>query len=154
MREGLMAAWTARGAGFYGLGWICAFIALEIDMLTGEIADSESVGDFVGSQMIEYLLRIGFMSFVNGILAALWPVYLLQWWGAWGLAVLLGGYLAFERLLRPGVEAWLPELKAARIAREEKAEAKAAKKAEKKAETKEGKNATRQDGNPETPPDS
>lgn len=115
IRRALIAAWASRGAGFYGLGWIFTFIAMEVNMIAGEVAQSGSIGEFLGSQLLEYLLRIGFMSFLNSLLALLWPAYVLQWAGAfWGFALLVGGYLIFEYGIRPTVEAVLPELKAAR----------------------------------------
>ncbi len=134
LRRAFVTVWVSHGAGFYGLGWICAFLVLEFDMITGEFGESEGVGDFLGSQLLEYVFRIGFMSFVNGILASIWPVYVIESLGAlWSAALLVGGYFAFEKLLRPAVEAWSPELKAAREAAAAKAEEKAQKKAAKKA---------------------
>ena len=115
LRRALISAWASRGAGFYGLGWIFAFIAMEVNMIAGEVAESGSISEFLGSQLLEYLLRIGFMSFLNSMLALLWPAYVLQWAGAlWGFALLAGGYLMFEYGVRPIVEAVLPELKVAR----------------------------------------
>ncbi len=135
LRRAFVTVWAAHGAGFYGLGWICAFLVLEFNMITGEFGESDGVGDFLGSQLLEYLFRIGFMSFVNGILASIWPVYVIEWLGAfWAIALLVGGYLSFEHLLRPAVEAWSPELKAAREEAAAKSAEKARKKEEKKAE--------------------
>ncbi len=133
LRRAFVTVWASHGAGFYGLGWICAFVVLEFNLITGEFGESEGVGDFLGSQLLEYVFRVGFMSFVNGILASIWPVYVIEWLGAWAIVVLLGGYLAFEKLLRPAVEAWSPELKAAREAAAAKSAEKARKKADKKA---------------------
>ena len=133
LRRALITVWVSHGAGFYGLGWICAFLALEFNMITGELAESEGVGDFLGSQILEYLLRFGLMSFINGLLASIWPVYVFEWIGMWAIALLLGGYFAFEKLLRPAVESWAPELRDARLAAEEKAAEKSQKKADKKA---------------------
>jgi len=116
VRDGFIAVWLAHGAGFYGLGWICTFVVLEVNTFGGELAQSEGVAEFVGGQFIEYVIRVGFLSFVNSILAAIWPVYLLQWLSGYGILVLVGGYLAFERLLRPVVENRFPELRAARQA--------------------------------------
>ena len=112
VREGLLNVWRARGGGFYGLGYLIAFLILEIRMLTGEVGDSAGVVEFVTSQLFEYLLRFAVMSFVNVALAMIWPVYLLQLLGVWGFVVLGGGYLLFEKVLRPHVENWLPELRA------------------------------------------
>ena len=114
LRTAAVGLWVARGGGFYGLGCLVAFIVLEVQMFTGDVAESAGVSDFITSQALEFILRIGFMSFLNGFLALIWPVYLLSWLGAPGLLVLLGGYLVFERVLRPFVEGHIPELKEAR----------------------------------------
>ncbi len=138
LRSGLVSAWASHGAGFYGLGWVCTFLALEFNLLTGELAESSGVGDFVSSQLIEYVLRFGVMSFINGLLASIWPVYLFEWLGVWAIAALAAGYFAFERFVRPGVEIWAPELKAARLARENANAEKKSKKTAKKHGRKDG----------------
>ena len=114
LRSAAVGLWVARGGGFYGLGCVVAFIALEVQMFTSELGESTGVTDFVTSQALEFVLRVGFMSFLNGFLALVWPIYLLDWLGGPGLLVLLGGYLVFERVLRPFVENHIPELKKAR----------------------------------------
>jgi hypothetical protein len=113
-RKGLITLWVAHGAGFYGLGWIVAFCVLEFNMFTGDIVQSEGVTDFITNQLLEYVLRIGLLSFLNTLLAAIWPVYVLQWWSGYGLVVLVAGYFGFEKLLRPIVESQFPELREAR----------------------------------------
>ena len=113
-RDGFVTLWVAHGAGFYGLGWIAAFLVLEADMFTGDIVQSEGVGDFISNQLLEYVLRIGLLSFLNSLLAAIWPVYVLQWLSGYGIVVLVAGYYGFEKLLRPFVESQFPELREAR----------------------------------------
>ena len=132
-RSVLVAVWIKRGAGFYGLGWILAFIAMEINLFTSELAESDGVVEFVGGQVVEYLLRVSFMSFINTFLALLWPIYVMQWFGGYGIILLVAGYFAFEKLLRPVVERTLPELAAAReqAAAEKAAKAAKAEKTEK-----------------------
>jgi len=115
LRSLLVAVWVRRGAGFYGLGWMVAFVVLEVNLFTSELAQSDGVVEFVGGQLLEYLLRIGFMSFINTLIALLWPLYVLQWWSGYGILLLIGGYLLFEKLLRPVIESALPELAAARV---------------------------------------
>jgi hypothetical protein len=111
VRQGLLNVWRARGGGFYGLGYLIAFLALEIGVLAGEAGESVGVVEFVTGQIFEYLLRFAVMSFVNVALAMIWPVYVVQLLGVWGYVVLGGGYLLFEKVLRPYVETWLPELR-------------------------------------------
>lgn len=111
VREALLNIWRARGGGFYGLGYLIAFLVLEARMLVGDVGESATVAGFVSSQIAEYVFRFTFMSFVNFFLAMIWPLYLLEMLGVWGFAVLGGGYLVFEKVLRPEVEAWFPELR-------------------------------------------
>ena len=80
-------------------------------MLLGDISESEGVADFVGSQLFEYVFLFGIQSLLNSVLALIWPLFVLESLGAWGLGLLLVAYLAFERLLRPLVEAHFPELR-------------------------------------------
>lgn len=120
MREALVRVWSARGGGFYGLGYVVAFIVIEVRMFTGEILDSSSVADFALAQIFEYAIRVSFLSFINVFLAFIWPVYVLNFAGGYGIAALLLGYIAFEKLLRPVVESHFPELVVVREQRERK----------------------------------
>ncbi len=134
LRTALLTVWVQRGAGLYGLGWIVALIVLEVDLLTSEILSSEGVFEFIGGQLLEYVLRLGFMSFVNSFLALLWPVYVLQWMPEYGVFMLFGAYFVFEMALRPGLERVFPELaqaRAAALARKAALKAKKAKKSKK-----------------------
>jgi len=126
--QGFVSLWSARGGGFYGLGWSLTFIALEVQFFVSEVAQSNGIFDFVGGQLIEYVLRFGLMSVVNSLLALVWPVHVLQWLGGYGIVVLIAGFFAFEHFLRPLVEGRFPELA---MAREQSALRKAEKKARK-----------------------
>jgi hypothetical protein len=109
-REGLIGIWRARGGGFYGLGYLVTFVILEVRMLIGEFQESTSVAGFLTTQLLEYVLRVGLLSLVNALQAFLWPLLTIAAVGAWAIPVLAGGYFAFERWLRPLVEAEFPEL--------------------------------------------
>ena len=117
MRGWLLSLWQARGGGFFGLGYVITFVGLQIRTFTGDILGSDSVSDFVLQQAFEFVFRICIESFVNVFLALLWPAFVLAWIGGWGIPVLLGGYLGFERGLRPLIESWLPELREGRVRR-------------------------------------
>ena len=133
LRQGFVTVWVSRGAGFYGLGWIVTFILLEVNMLVEELGSSAGVGEFLGEQVVSYLVRVGLMSFINSLQAFLWPVLMIDWLDVWGLVLLVAGYLGFEYGLRPLVEGLVPELKAHREAVQAKKDEKARKKAEKAA---------------------
>jgi hypothetical protein len=128
-RGWLLGLWQARGGGFYGLGFVIAFVALEIDMLVTDIGGSSSVSEALLLEALEYVFRIGILSFLNGLLALLWPFILISLLGWWAVALLIGGYIVFEHGLRPLVETRFPEL---REARERKVARKRARKDEKR----------------------
>ena len=117
----LIALWATRGGGFYGLGYVVTLVTLESvsfeqDAVKGasSLSGAES---FIASQAIQYVTRFGVDSIMNGIRAAVWPVYLFDWLGPPGILVFVAGGMVFERAVRPIVEARFPELAAARAAR-------------------------------------
>ncbi|MBA3563845.1 MAG: hypothetical protein H0W33_07535 [Gammaproteobacteria bacterium] len=120
LRAALLRLWQARGGGFYGLGYVVTFIVLEAKLITGEFLGSESFLQFVTSEILEHVFRFGILSLVSGVLALIWPAFVLSWLGVWGFAVLLGGYFAFEHAGRPVVERWFPEIREARETKERK----------------------------------
>ena len=109
--------WQAKGGGVYGLGYIVTLIVLEVRTLTGDISESTGVASFFTSQLFGYLIRISIDSFFNLIIAAIWPLQFFMWLGPVSLLLLLGGYFAFARLLRPLAEQQFPELREAREAK-------------------------------------
>jgi hypothetical protein len=113
-RGWLAALWAANGGGFFGLGYVLAFVTLEATTLASAVSESSTSGFIVG-QVVQYLLRISIDSFLNAFLALIWPVHLWRWLGAYSLVLLATGYLAFEYALRPVIERWFPGLKQARI---------------------------------------
>jgi hypothetical protein len=116
-RAWIAALWQAKGGGFYGLGYVITFLALEAWTLTSAVGESSSASGFVAAQAIQYVLRISVESILNTVLALIWPVHLLRWLGGYGLIVVAAGYAAFELGIRPLVENWFPELREARIER-------------------------------------
>jgi hypothetical protein len=115
-RAWLATLWAAKGGGFYGLGYVIAFLVLEAGSLTSSVGNS-SVSGFVTAQAIQYVLRFSVESILNTVLALVWPIHLLTWLGGYGLIVLAAGYAIFELGVRPLVEVAFPELKEARIER-------------------------------------
>ena len=115
LRGALLRVWTARGGGFYGLGYLITFIGYEIATLAAELSESSSLAEFALGQIVELLIRFGFMSFINAFLALLWPLEILQLFEGMGIILLAGMYLGFEYALRPLVERAFPELAAHRL---------------------------------------
>jgi hypothetical protein len=109
LRRWLVKLWASRGGGFYGLGYVVTFVALEIQSLSGDLT---SVSGLV-AQAAQYVIRFSIESFINGVLALMWPVYLFRWLGGLGVVVLVVGYAGFEYAIRPVMEAWFPEIREA-----------------------------------------
>ena len=107
LKRWLQTLWNARGGGLYACGYVVTFVWLEVKTIAGELLESESALSFVTEQFIETFFRLISESFVNSILAFIWPAFVLEWSPAWG-AVLLGGlYLAFPRFIKPILTRWL-----------------------------------------------
>jgi hypothetical protein len=107
VRRAVRRIWDARGGGFYACGFVIAFVWMEINMLVGDVVEAESVGDFFTGQIFEMFFRYFSESFVNGFLALIWPVYVIEFRPPWGFALLIGMYLAFAGFLKAPLEAWL-----------------------------------------------
>jgi hypothetical protein len=147
LRRVLLDVWRARGGGFYGIGYVIAFVYFEISIFAGEFSESDSVSGFALGQILEYVLRFSVLSFFNVFRALLWPLALLGWSGGWGFAVLAGGYLGFEYGLRPYVERVFPELAQQR----EEKRAKKSRKAEHKARRRSGRRGSKRSGKKDRP---
>ena len=107
LRRWLAKLWASRGGGFYGLGYVVTFVALEIKSLSGGLT---TVSGWV-AQVAQYVLRFSVDSVRNMISAVIWPAHLFEWLGGpAGLIALAVGYAAFEIAIRPLVQAWLPEV--------------------------------------------
>lgn len=110
LRGLLVQIWGAKGGGFYGVGYVIAFVFFEFRMVFEDFAEAQGVEDFVFQQLIETILRLGWMSFINAFQALLWPLLVAGWWDGGGLLLLLGGYVVFEYLLKSHLDRLLPEL--------------------------------------------
>jgi small-conductance mechanosensitive channel len=107
LKRSLRTLWDARGGGLYACGYVIAFVWLEIKAIAGELLASESALSFVTQQFAETIFRLISDSFVNSILAFVWPAFVLDWSPMWG-AILLGVlYFAFPRYLKPLLNRWL-----------------------------------------------
>lgn len=111
LRDLFLDIWRSRGGGFYGLGYAITFVYLEVAMVVGEVAGSDGVGDFALGALLEYLFRLGLLSFVNVFQALIWPVFVLDHLGWAGIILLAAGFAGFEYALKPLVEQHIPELR-------------------------------------------
>src|SRR5262245_17046880 len=115
LRRWLAKLWASRGGGFYGLGYVVTFVALEIRSLSGGLT---TVSGLV-AQVAQYVLRFSIDSLRNVISALIWPAHLFEWLGGpAGLVALAVGYAAFELAIRPLMQAWLPEVREALVEQE------------------------------------
>ena len=116
LRDWLVALWATKGGGFYGLGYVGTLLTLEVFSLEQDVVTKDT-SSFLTSQAIQYVAGFGADSLMNTIRATVWPAFLFDWLGLPGIAAFLIGGAAFERFVRPRVEARLPDLAAARTAR-------------------------------------
>lgn len=133
LRGWLVTLWATKGGGFYGLGYVVTLVTLEI--YSAEQDATKGASSFATSQAIQYVTGFGVDSILNTVRAAVWPFYLFDWLGLPGIVAFFAAGAVFERVVRPAVEARLPELAEARVqrlqAKQEKRERKRAKRAAK-----------------------
>jgi hypothetical protein len=116
-RDWLVRLWITKGGGFYGLGYVITFVTLEIRAISGDFGGGGDIGDFITSQVVQYIIRFSVESLLNAVFAVIWPVYLLQWAGGLGIVVLIGAYAVFRLVIYPFLANWIPELEEARKAK-------------------------------------
>ena len=93
LRSWLVKLWASRGGGFYGLGYVVTFVALEIRSLSGGLT---TVSGLL-AQAAQYVLRFSVDSVRNVVSALIWPAHLFEWLGGpAGLIALAVGYAVFE----------------------------------------------------------
>lgn len=107
LRRFLRTIWEARGGGFYACGVAVTFIGLEVRTLASDVIGAESVSSFVGEQIVETIFRFLGESIVNGWLALIWPVYVIDWQPPWGIAALAVAYGVFALFLKAPLERWI-----------------------------------------------
>ena len=95
--------WRKHGGGYYALLAIGTFVYLEAVSIIESFSQSESVGDFVSSEVVETIVTLGIETFLNSLLAGFWPVMWVVWMGLVpALAWAAGGYVVWALIL-----AWL-----------------------------------------------
>jgi hypothetical protein len=102
-RDAAIALWSSRGGGFYGLGYVVAFVVLEIRTVVTGFATSDDVIGFIGQEIVQTFFRVAFESLVNTLLAFVWPFFVLQALEGWGVLLLVAGWWAYGRWAVPWV---------------------------------------------------
>ena len=76
-----------------------------------ETVESAGAADLATNLALDLLVRFGIQTFINTGLAFAWPAYLVQLGGGFGIALLVGGFIFFDRLFKPAIESYFPELR-------------------------------------------
>jgi hypothetical protein len=106
-RDWFRKVWNIRGGGLYACGYALTFIYLEVTTIFGEIAESESIGNFFSEQLVEFFFRFAGDSISNLIKALMWPVYIVQWQSPFGAIALGAAFFAFPKYLKKPITSWL-----------------------------------------------
>lgn len=113
LQDGLLKIWRSRGGGFYGFGYVICFIVLEVRMFIGNFEGNSDVVTMVVQEVLQFLFRFTVQSFLNGMLAFLWPAFVLDLLKGWGILVIGVGWVVFDRWGKARIDAWWPESKPA-----------------------------------------
>ena len=87
--------WTRHGGGYYALIAVGTFIYLEVVDLWSGISNSDTVQDFMVSELVTF----GIETVMNTIMASFWPFYWYVQNGLPGLGWFVGGYFVWTFLL-------------------------------------------------------
>lgn len=88
--------WRRHGGGYYALLAVGTFVYLEVQSLLGSFNSSDSVQDFVQSEVLGTLITLGLETVVNTLRAGIWPVTWFGWMGAaHTLGWSIGGYVVW-----------------------------------------------------------
>lgn len=107
MKRSLRSLWNARGGGLYACGFVVTFVWLEVKTVAGEVIASDSALAFVTQQFFETIFRLISDSFVNSLLAFIWPAFVLEWSPTWGIVILAALWILFPRFIKPLLAGWL-----------------------------------------------
>ncbi len=110
LREGLLKIWRVRGGGFYGFGYVIAFVVLEVHAFIANFEGDGDIATMIMQEVLQFVFRFAVQSFINGFIAFGWPVFVVDYLGGWGLLALGVSWFVFERWARPWINSKLPEL--------------------------------------------
>ena len=110
MRDTYLRMWRSRGGGFYGLGYVVAFIVLEIHATISSWASaSDNIAGLVVEEVLQFVFRFAAQSMLNGFLALGWPIFVVDKSGGAGLVLVAVAWWLFDRYARPWIAQRLPE---------------------------------------------
>jgi hypothetical protein len=110
IRAALLKLWRTRGGGFYGFGYVVAFVVLEVRAFITNFEGDGDIATMIVQEVLQFVFRFAAQSFLNGFIAFGWPIFVLDYLGGWGFLALGAGWLAFEYLAKPLINSRVPEL--------------------------------------------
>jgi hypothetical protein len=70
-------------------------------MFFGDVLGGSDVVGFLAAEVMHLVFRFAVDSFVNALQAFLWPVFVIDYLGGWGILTLLIGWLVYARIVAP-----------------------------------------------------
>jgi hypothetical protein len=119
VRGALLKIWRVRGGGFYGLGYVVAFAILEVRAFIGNFEGDGDITSMIVQEVVGFFFRFAGQSFLNGFIAFGWPIFVVDYLGAWGLLLIGASWYGFDRWLKPWINARVPELARQRLSADE-----------------------------------
>jgi len=110
VRDALLQIWRVRGGGFYGFGYVVAFVILEIRAFVGNFQGDGDITSMIVQEVLGFFFRFATQSFLNGFIAFGWPVFVVDYLDGWGLLLIGASWYAFDRWAKPWINARVPQL--------------------------------------------
>jgi hypothetical protein len=110
VRDALLQIWRVRGGGFYGFGYVVAFVILEIRAFVGNFQGDGDITSMIVQEVLGFFFRFATQSFLNGFIAFGWPVFVVDYLNGWGLLLIGASWYAFDRWAKPWINARMPQL--------------------------------------------
>lgn len=108
LRAWFRRAWDVRGGGLYAVGFAAAFLILEInEIFFDDIPQFIAMNNVFSSELIGFGIEFIIDTFVNFVMALLWPVYVVTLWPPAGAIALGLAFVLFPRYLKKPIERWL-----------------------------------------------
>ncbi len=74
----MLRIWRVRGGGFYGLGYVIAFVVLEVRAFVGNFEGDGDITSMIAQEVLGFFFRFAAQSFLNGFIAFGWPIFVVD----------------------------------------------------------------------------
>jgi hypothetical protein len=64
----VLKIWRTRGGGFYGFGYVVAFVVLEVRAFVGNFEGDGDIATMIVQEVLQFVFRFAAQSFVNGFM--------------------------------------------------------------------------------------